>query len=365
MIHPRPAPPPAHRRPLLAERFGLSLLAVISGHLLLAAALLWFVRQSPVFRHPKSAQTSASLIAEALQAKIAPVRWMDASLVPSTPPRSTLASRVPPSLLDPRNDPPSQIALPLPEAKLPPQAPAAGTPPPPQPKLQPPSPPSPSPAKPSPKPAQPAPRPPAPAKPAPSLRPAPAPTPPAISPPKSPALTPIRPAPAPIRPAVVAQIPPQTTTETAPPIRPSVVSAPPSASTAGSGSTSPSSTASTPQTPGSSGIFRQSAPGPGGSSAPSGTAAELASYHSHVKNTYVSQWRQPAVKNGLFQKLRVKTEIVIASDGRVISARIIQQSGNSELDQSVFAALQSVRYLQPLPSTLRQPSYTVVLNFDL
>ena len=112
-----------------------------------------------------------------------------------------------------------------------------------------------------------------------------------------------------------------------------------------------------------SGIFRGSGV-PGGSST-GGGASEIATYHAQVKSEYTSRWLQPKVNNSVFQKLRVKTEIVIAQDGRVISARIIQSSGHAQLDQSVAQALDSVQRLPPLPASLQASSYAVTLNFDL
>lgn len=382
--HASPNPGPDWQ--LLREKFGVSLASALAGHLLLAGFVLWMIQNTKVFRMAPRVQSGAALVADALEARIADVRWMDVSLAPAG--STSLAAQLPPSMRDPENDPPSQIALPAPGPQPAPEpapvpkktepAPELPPQPKPAPKLSPapqgsqPPPklaPAPAPVKPTPAPApslRPVPKPaPAPApklSPAPALVPAPAPAPKPV--PVQPAAVSLRPAPV-AKPSPSPPIQVQPIPSPSPSIRPSVVA-----------------TTDSGQTPGASpgaGIFKNGS-GPGisnsggsgmgtgssGGSSGAGSGNEVGLYHAHVKATYVSHWQQPKLNTSVFQKLRVRTEIVIAPDGRVIRAQIVQRSGNPELDQSVLQALSNVPYLQPLPAPLQgSASYSVVLNFDL
>lgn len=378
-----------------------------------------------MFQRPTPVQSGAAIVASALEARIKDVRWTETSLNATIAAKSSASDEIARSMRNATNDPESEIAFSAKEpepTKPPPPAPVKEE------RAPPLSDPIPSVAPiPKPKPLE-APKlkvsgppislPPEPANADPKPAPAPAPTPramtrlqpiPETEPPPSapklaaipkvvltpapppqmqpvpanaltpspkPVLTPVPPPPAtrtppppapsspePIRPAIVAQ------PSTAPLIRPQPVlpstTGHPSGSSAQTGSgTAAASSSPGAATSGSTGIFRNQ---PSTSAPPASTnpGAEIALFHAQVKNAYVSRWKQPKVRNTLFQKLRVKTEIAIAPDGRVLSARIIQPSGNAHLDQSVAQALASVPNVQPLPASFQNSPYQVVLNFDL
>ena len=65
------------------------------------------------------------------------------------------------------------------------------------------------------------------------------------------------------------------------------------------------------------------------------------------------------------KKYRVKTEISIGRDGRILSARIVQASDHPLMNQSVADALNRVRNVPPLPDIIPGASYQILLNFDL
>lgn len=97
-----------------------------------------------------------------------------------------------------------------------------------------------------------------------------------------------------------------------------------------------------------------SIPGPGG--------AAYAPYSAYLKKVYQDAWIPPGNAQG---NPVVKVEIVIARDGRVVSARITRKSGDGALDRSVQTTLDRFRKLRPLPETSSDPKRTFNINFNL
>ena len=60
-----------------------------------------------------------------------------------------------------------------------------------------------------------------------------------------------------------------------------------------------------------------------------------------------------------------ETEIIIARNGLILNASIVEHSGDRELDRSVSLALGQVHQLDPLPAPISASTYKVILNFDL
>jgi TonB family protein len=79
----------------------------------------------------------------------------------------------------------------------------------------------------------------------------------------------------------------------------------------------------------------------------------------------MSRWQQPRGLVVTGAKFRVRAEIVLDADGGVVSARIVASSGNAEMDQSVRDAVRQVSRVSSLPPGLADPTYAVILNFDL
>lgn len=97
-----------------------------------------------------------------------------------------------------------------------------------------------------------------------------------------------------------------------------------------------------------------SVPGPGG--------AAYAPYSAYVKKVYHDAWVPPGKVDG---DPIVRVQIVVARDGRVVSAKITSRSGNAALDRSVQSALDRVRKLRPFPEGATDPERTFNLNFNL
>jgi colicin import membrane protein len=93
--------------------------------------------------------------------------------------------------------------------------------------------------------------------------------------------------------------------------------------------------------------------GPGGGGVP------YANFLSAVQTVYYNAWRQPDSAPELVAKVSVS----IARDGTVISARLLNPSGNSSVDKSVQETIERVKYAAPLPASATEESRTVIVNF--
>ena len=97
-------------------------------------------------------------------------------------------------------------------------------------------------------------------------------------------------------------------------------------------------------------------PGPGGGGLP------YANFLQAVKSVYDRAWIAP---NGAAEgDATVTVSVTIARNGKVISASIINPSGNTAVDRSVQAALDRVRYAAPLPDDAKEDQRTVDIRFN-
>jgi TonB family protein len=95
--------------------------------------------------------------------------------------------------------------------------------------------------------------------------------------------------------------------------------------------------------------------GPGGGGVP------YANFLQAVQSVYDRAW---VIPDGAADSEAVATtSVTIARDGTVLNARITRNSGNSEVDRSVQAALQRVKYAAPLPDAASEDQRTVSINF--
>ncbi len=310
------------------------------------------------------------------------VAWVDngepAPSTPSAPSPADNAPRLPFATgLAPEDDPPSEIALPLPPAtpepahlreETAPPEPQPDPEPAPQPKLIPAVKPAPAPPPEGKKRSLPvlnlAPAP-APAKPAPVVEAAPRPvpvTPPTPKPePKPEPARVLKPAPQPgPKPAPVVQ--PVVLAAPAPPaqpvlrpviaVRPEIVAPAPVAG--------PATTAAPTGPASSSGTFG-AASGPGGRD----QSDDLSNYHRLIHDTFHRNWRQPTSLPSGHSTYQTKVSIVIARDGTIVGTSFVRASGNPVMDESVHQAISTVRSIAPLPSYIESANYSVVINFQL
>jgi TonB family protein len=96
--------------------------------------------------------------------------------------------------------------------------------------------------------------------------------------------------------------------------------------------------------------------GPGGGGVP------YANFLQAVKSIYAQAW---VVPDGVTDdSATAVASVTIARDGTVLSARIVQHSGNRDVDRSVQGALDRVPRAVPLPTSARESQRTVTINYN-
>ncbi len=97
---------------------------------------------------------------------------------------------------------------------------------------------------------------------------------------------------------------------------------------------------------------------------PGAASVSYANYGLYVRMVYERAWHPPQhAKQSL---ATVKAEVVIARDGRVLSARILQPSGDPQLDRSVQETLDRVKSIgRPFPKGAKEKQRTFIINFKL
>jgi len=85
-------------------------------------------------------------------------------------------------------------------------------------------------------------------------------------------------------------------------------------------------------------------------------------YAQVLSRIYLRGWRPPdrATNIGKIPE----ASVVIARDGRVMSAKLIKPSGDEELDSSVQQALKRVTAVFPFPKSLKGESRAFTIRFD-
>jgi len=97
--------------------------------------------------------------------------------------------------------------------------------------------------------------------------------------------------------------------------------------------------------------------GPGGGGVP------YANFLQAVKSRYDEAW---VVPDGVTdQSAIVAVSVTIARSGTVVGSRITEASGNSEVDRSVQATLDRVKFAAPLPENSTEAQRTVTLKFSV
>jgi len=94
--------------------------------------------------------------------------------------------------------------------------------------------------------------------------------------------------------------------------------------------------------------------GPGGEA--------FANYGQAIISIYERSWLKPV---GIDQVVVVKTAVMVARNGKVMSARIVQRSGNPAVDKSVDQVLDSVTTLPPFPEGSKDETRTFNIDFEL
>jgi len=95
---------------------------------------------------------------------------------------------------------------------------------------------------------------------------------------------------------------------------------------------------------------------------PGGGGPSYANFNSVIIGIYTRAWEQdrPA---GISDGATAVASVTIARDGTVLSARIIQSSGEPQVDRSVERVLKHVTVAAPLPAGTPEEQRTVIINF--
>jgi TonB family protein len=96
---------------------------------------------------------------------------------------------------------------------------------------------------------------------------------------------------------------------------------------------------------------------------PGNSSASSANYAQVVKSVYEQAWTPP--DDTASDDANIKVRVTIASDGTVISARVIAPSGDSSVDASVRNTLERVQFIAPFPSGTADKERTYIINFNL
>ena len=94
-----------------------------------------------------------------------------------------------------------------------------------------------------------------------------------------------------------------------------------------------------------------------------GGGEAYASYDQAVQSIYWHDWTPSG--DTASDEAVTKATVTIASDGTVLSARIITPSGDASVDKSVQRTLDRVRYIAPFPEGAKERQRTYRIKFDL
>jgi TonB family protein len=96
---------------------------------------------------------------------------------------------------------------------------------------------------------------------------------------------------------------------------------------------------------------------------PGNSSVSSANYAQVVKSIYEQAWTPP--DDTASDDANIKVRVTIASDGTVISARVIAPSGDSSVDASVRNTLERVQFIAPFPFGSPDKERTYIINFNL
>jgi protein TonB len=94
---------------------------------------------------------------------------------------------------------------------------------------------------------------------------------------------------------------------------------------------------------------------------PGDSTVAYANYASFVKSVYDAAWTLPDTIAG---DENITVRVTIASDGTVLSARIIERSGDAPVDASVQRALDRVTFVAAFPEGSSDKQRTYTINFN-
>ena len=96
---------------------------------------------------------------------------------------------------------------------------------------------------------------------------------------------------------------------------------------------------------------------------PGTSSVSYANYASVVKSIYTQAWTPPDDTSS--DDANTLVSVTIGSDGTVISARILDKSGDARVDASVQRTLDRVTFVAPFPDGAKEKERTFKINFNL
>jgi TonB family protein len=96
---------------------------------------------------------------------------------------------------------------------------------------------------------------------------------------------------------------------------------------------------------------------------PGESSAAAMNYKAAVQAVYTQAWTPP--DDTASDEANVKVRVTIASDGTVISAQVIEPSGDASVDRSVQSTLDRVQFIAPFPSGSTDTQRSYIINFNL
>lgn len=92
------------------------------------------------------------------------------------------------------------------------------------------------------------------------------------------------------------------------------------------------------------------------------SSVSYANYSTVVKSIYDRAWTPP--DDMASDDVNTKVSVTISSDGKVVSSRITDRSGDAKVDASVQRALDKVDFVAPFPEGATEKERTFIINFN-
>jgi TonB family protein len=97
--------------------------------------------------------------------------------------------------------------------------------------------------------------------------------------------------------------------------------------------------------------------------APGSGSAAYANYRDVVGSIYYAAWTPP--DDAANDDAITKASVTIASDGTVVTARIVTPSGDAGVDNSIQRALDRVTFIAPFPEGAKEKERIFIIKFNL
>jgi TolA protein len=94
-------------------------------------------------------------------------------------------------------------------------------------------------------------------------------------------------------------------------------------------------------------------------------APDLGGYYRHIHDRFYQPWEQPKTLIRTGKALRVLLSLRIAKDGEILERKIVEGSGNEEMDKSVMVAANKVLKIDRLPDGVKKDPFEVSIEFKL